>query len=510
MSEYLVMKDITKDFSGGRALDCVNFSVEKAEIHGLLGGNGAGKTTLMNILSGNYPYGTYSGDFYLSGKLCKFNSPKDSENNKIAIIHQELSLVQEMSIADNIFLGNELGNRFFVDKRKTRKEAKRVLELVGLDEDPDTLIEEIGAGKQQLVEIAKALSKDPDLLILDEPTSSLGQEHFEKLAEIMFNLKANGKTMIIISHKLNEMLRVCDRITILRDGKTIDTLDNTKGDIDENRIIKAMAGHNIDDLYPKRNNVISDEIALKLIHYNVVSQRRKGQLSLEDINMEIHKGEVVGLYGLMASGRSKLVKSIFGRSNGLTTSGDIEIYGNKVDLKSPKEAIEAGIGYVAEDRINVGLSKQRSIRENMTLAGLSKVSNRRLLNKVKEKRVAKDNMESFHIKADSYEQEINELSGGNQQKVLLSEWFYTDPKILILDEPTKGIDVGAKYEIYNIINNYAQDGGAVLLISSDLSEVFGLCDRIYILSEGKITGHLNRDEFSSDKVMSLVLKDELS
>lgn len=369
MSEYLVMKDITKDFSGGRALDHVCFSVEKAKIHGLLGGNGAGKTTLMNILSGNYPYGTYSGDFYLLGKLCKFNSPKDSKNNKIAIVHQELSLVQEMSIADNIFLGNEIGNRFFVDKAKTRQEAKRVLDLVGLDEDPDTLIEDIGAGKQQLVEIAKALSIDPDLLILDEPTSSLGQEHFEKLAEIMFNLKAKGKTMIIISHKLNEMLRVCDRITILRDGKTIDTLDNSKGNIDENRIIKAMAGHNIDDLYPKRNSTVSDELALELIHYNVLSQRRKGQLSLEDINIKIHKGEVVGLYGLMASGRSKLVKSIFGKSNGLDTSGDIEIYGKKVDLKTPKQAIDAGIGYVAEDRINTGLSKQRSIRENMTLAG---------------------------------------------------------------------------------------------------------------------------------------------
>lgn len=510
MSEYLVMEDITKDFSGGRALDHVCFSVEKANIHGLLGGNGAGKTTLMNILSGNYPYGTYSGDFYISGKLCKFNSPKDSTNYKIAIVHQELSLIQQMSIADNIFLADEIGNRFFVDKAKTRKEAKRVLDLVGLEEDPDTLIEEIGAGKQQLVEIAKALSKDPDLLILDEPTSSLGQEHFEKLAEIMFNLKANGKTIIIISHKLNEMLRVCDKITILRDGKTIDTLDNSKGNIDENKIIRAMAGHSIDDLYPKRNNIISDELALRLTHYNVMSQRRKGQLSLEDINMEIHKGEVVGLYGLMASGRSKLVKSIFGRSNGLDTSGDIEIYGKKVELKSPKEAIEAGIGYVAEDRINLGLSKQRSIRENMTLAGISKISDKRILNKVKEKKVAKDNMESFHIKADSYEQEIHELSGGNQQKVLLSEWFYTDPKVLILDEPTKGIDVEAKHEIYNIINNYAIDGGAVLLISSDLSEIFGLCDKIYILSEGRITGMLNKDEFSSDRVMSLILKDELS
>ena len=510
MNEYLVMKDIIKDFSGGRALDHVCFSVEKAEIHGLLGGNGAGKTTLMNILSGNYPYGTYSGDFYLSGELCKFNSPKDSENNKIAIIHQELSLIQEMSIADNIFLGNEIGNKYFVDKRKTRNETKKVLELVGLDEDPDTLIEDIGAAKQQLVEIAKALSKDPDLLILDEPTSSLGQEHFEKLAEIMFNLKAQGKTMIIISHKLNEMLRVCDRITILRDGKTIETLDNSKGNIDENIIIKAMAGYDINDLYPKRNNIISDEIALKLINYNVLSQRRRGQLSLENINLEIHKGEVVGLYGLMASGRSKLAKSIFGNIDGLIINGDIEIYGKKVNLNSPKEAIDAGIGYVIEDRINIGLSKQRSIRENMTLAGLSKISEKRLLNKIKEKRIAEENMNKFHIKADSYEEEINKLSGGNQQKVLLSEWFFIDPKVLILDEPTKGVDVSAKYEIYNIINKYAQDGGSVLLISSDLPEVFGLCDKIYILSEGRITGILNKDEFSSDKVMSLILKEELS
>jgi putative multiple sugar transport system ATP-binding protein len=508
MNELLVMKDITKDFSGGRALDNVSFSIFKGEIRGLIGENGAGKTTLMNILSGNYPYGTYQGEFFFSGKPCHFVSPKDGEKSGIAIIHQELSLVQGMSIADNLFLGNEIGNRFFVDRKKTFEETEKILRLVGLDESPDTLVEELGAGKQQLVEIAKALSKNPELLILDEPTSSLGQEHFEKLSELMMNLKSQGKTMIIISHKLNEIMKVSDRITILRDGKIIDTIDNLDKNADERYLIKGMAGHDISELYPKKTNKVSDEIALKVDHYEIESERRKGALSLKDISFVIHKGEVVGLYGLMASGRSKLVKSLFGRSNGFTARGNVEIYGKRVELKTPKEAIEAGIAYVAEDRMKTGLSLERNIRENMTLPGLEKITIRGLLDKAEEKTVARDNVEHFQIKARSYEQDVKELSGGNQQKVMLSQWFYTDPKILILDEPTKGIDVGAKYEIYNIINEYAASGGAVLLISSDMSEIFGLSDRIYVLSEGRITGELDRDEFSADKVMTYILKED--
>lgn len=510
MNKLLSIKNITKDFSGGRALDNVSFSVEKGEIYGLIGGNGAGKTTLMNIISGYYPYGSYEGEFYLNGKPCHFYSTKDSEKNKIAIIHQELSLVQEMSIADNIFLGNEQGNIFFVDRKKTKEETKRILELVGLDESPDTLIKDIGAGKQQLVEIAKALSKDADILILDEPTSSLGEEHFKKLASLMFQLKAQGKTMIIISHKLNEIIAVSDQITVLRDGKTIETFDNTNHDVDEKQIIKAMAGHDIEDLYPQRKNVVSDEVVLKLEHYEVKSLRRKGELSLKDINLKIHKGEVVGLYGLMASGRSKLVKSLFGHLNGLKASGSVEIDGKKVNLQTPKEAIQAGLAYVSEDRMNVGLAQERSIKENMTLVGLDKITQNGLLDKVKEKEIAKENLQQFHIKANSYDQEVKELSGGNQQKVLLSEWFYMNPKVIILDEPTKGIDVGAKYEIYHLINQYVKTNGAVLMISSDLSEIFGTCDRMYILSEGKVTGELTKEEFSNEEVMRLILKEEES
>ena len=508
MDELLVMKNISKDFSSTRALDNVCFSVIKGEIHGLVGENGAGKTTLMNILSGNYPYGTYDGELILNGKECRFTSPKDSEKNGIAIIHQELSLVQGMSIADNLFLGNEIGNIFFVDRKKTREEAKRLLSLVGLDDDPETVVEDIGAGKQQLVEIAKALAKNSDILILDEPTSSLGQEHSKALLKLMRDLKEKGKTMIIISHKLDEIIEIADRITILRDGKSVETIDNTEKDTDEGRIVRGMVGRDINDLYPKRDGRPKEEIALKVEHLNVQSNRRKGELSLDDICFNIHKGEVVGLYGLMASGRSKLVKSLFGKSNGLISSGSVEINGKTVDLGSPRQAIDEGLAYVAEDRMNTGLSLDRSIRENMTLPGLKKITVKGLLDKKKEKGVAGYNLDSFHIKASSYEQDVRELSGGNQQKVLLSQWFYTDPEILILDEPTKGIDIGAKYEIYNIINEYVASKGAVLLISSDMNEIFGMCDRIYVLAEGKITGELRREEFSAAEVMKLILKGE--
>ncbi len=506
MDELLVMKNISKDFSSTKALDNVCLSVSKGQIHGLLGENGAGKTTLMNILSGNYPYGSYEGELFLRGKECRFFSSKDSERNGIAIIHQELSLIQGMSIADNIFLGNEKGNGFFIDRKKTREEAERLLRLVGLDDDPETIVEDIGAGKQQLVEIAKALSKNSDILILDEPTSSLGQEHSEAVLKLMENLKAKGKTMIIISHKLDEIIRIADRITILRDGKSVETIDNLNKNADESRIVRDMVGRDINDLYPKRDAEPKEDIALKVEHLSVQSKRRKGELSLDDICFDIHSGEVVGLYGLMASGRSKLVKSLFGKFNGLISKGSVEINGRRVDLRDPRHAIDEGLAYVAEDRMNTGLSLDRSIKENMTLAGLKKVTKKGLLDKKKEKGVARDNLNSFRIKASSYEQDVRELSGGNQQKVLLSQWFYTDPEVLILDEPTKGIDIGAKYEIYNIINEYVASGGAVLLISSDMNEIFGLSDRIYVLAEGKITGELSREEFSATKVMDLILK----
>lgn len=508
MDELLIMKNISKDFSSTRALDNVCFSVVKGEIHGLVGENGAGKTTLMNILSGIYPYGTYKGELILRGRECRFSSPKDSERNGIAFIHQELSLIQGMSIADNLFLGNEIGNSFFVNRKKTRKEAKRLLSLVGLDDDPETAVEDIGAGKQQLVEIAKALAKNGDILILDEPTSSLGQQHCEALFKLMNNLKTEGKTMIIVSHKLDEIIRIADRITILRDGKSVETIDNREKDADESRIVRGMVGRDINDLYPKRSCKTGKDIALKVEHLNVLSKRRRGELSLDDISFNIHKGEVVGLYGLMASGRSKLVKSLFGKSNGLISKGSVEINGKTVDLKNPKEAIDQGLAYVAEDRMNTGLSLDKSIRENMTLPGLKKITVKGLLDKKKEKGVARYNLDSFNIKASSYEQDVRELSGGNQQKVLLSLWFYTDPEILILDEPTKGIDIGAKHEIYNIINEYVASGGAVLLISSDMNEIFGMSDRIYVMAEGKITGELSREEFSADKVMNLILKGE--
>ena len=508
MDELLVTKNISKSFSSTKALDNVCLSVAQGQIHGLLGENGAGKTTLMNILSGNYPYGSYKGELFLRGKECRFSSSKDSERSGIAIIHQELSLIQSMSIADNIFLGNEKGSSFFVDRRKTREEAQKLLRLVGLDDDPETIVEDIGAGKQQLVEIAKALSKNSDILILDEPTSSLGQEHSEALLELMTNLKEKGKTMIIISHKLDEIIRIADRITILRDGKSVETIDNVNKDADESRIVRAMVGRDIVDLYPKRHIKPKEEIALKVEHLDVQSKRRKGELSLDDICFEIHSGEVVGLYGLMASGRSKLVKSLFGKFNGYASKGNVEINGKRVDLSNPREAIDAGLAYVVEDRMNTGLSLDRSIRENMTLPGLKKITVKGLLDKKKEKGVARDYLDSFRIKANSYEQDVRELSGGNQQKVLLSQWFYTDPEVLILDEPTKGIDVGAKYEIYNIINEFVASGGAVLLISSDMNEIFGMSDRIYVMAQGKITGELNREEFSAAEVMNLILKGE--
>ncbi|WP_408070534.1 ATP-binding cassette domain-containing protein [Butyrivibrio sp. JL13D10] len=505
MEDLLVMRNITKCFPGSKALDNVSFSVKAGEIHALVGENGAGKSTLMNILSGNIPFGQYEGELLLDGKRCQFKSPKDSEAIGIVIVHQELSLVQSMSIADNLFLGNEKGSRFVLDRKKTLEEAKKVLSLVNLTENPATTVERINAGEQQLVEIAKALSKNSRILILDEPTSSLGEEHSAALLKLMKELKAKGHSMIIISHKLNEIFDVADRITILRDGKTIETLENDRNTIDKDRIIHGMIGRDLDVLYPEKKSTIKNEVALKVEHYNIESVRRKGALSLEDISFHINKGEVVGLYGLLASGRSKLAKSLFGRSNKFNAYGTVEIDGKKVDLHTPKEAIMAGIAYVADDRIQNGLSLDRSIRENTTLAGIHKLTNYGFLDKKEERNVAEDSMVRFHTKARSIEQTVKELSGGNQQKVLLSEWLYTDPKVLILDEPTRGIDVGARYEIYCIINDFVAEGGAVLLISSELPEIMGLSDRIYVLSEGRITGEVDTANTTPEEIMSLIV-----
>lgn len=505
MEDLLVMKNITKRYPGGKALDNVNFSVKAGEIHALVGENGAGKTTLMNILSGNIPFGQYEGELIFEGKACQFKSPKDSEALGIVIVHQELSLVQSMSIADNLFLGNEKGSRYFLNRAKTIEEAAEILKVVNLSENPKTIVEKINAGEQQLVEIAKALSKKSKILILDEPTSSLGEDNSAALLRLMKELKAKGHSMVIISHKLNEILDVADRITVLRDGSTIETMDNSAKNIDNDRIIHGMIGRDLNVLYPEKKAVVKDEVAFKVSHYNIESIRRKGALSLEDISFHINKGEVVGLYGLLASGRSKLAKSLFGRSNKFKAYGIVEIDGVEVDLRTPKEAIMAGLAYVADDRIQNGLSLERTIRENTTLAGLHKLTNYGFLDKKEERNVAQKSMERFHTKAHSVEQRVKELSGGNQQKVLLSEWLYTDPKVLILDEPTRGIDVGAKYEIYCIINDFVAKGGAVLLISSELPEVMGLSDRIYVLSEGRITGEVDAKNTTPEEIMGMIV-----
>ena len=500
------MKSITKTFPGVKALDNVNLKVEKGEIHALVGENGAGKSTLMNVLSGIYPYGTYDGDIIYNGNVCQFHKIKDSESQGIVIIHQELALVPYMTIGENMFLGNERGKKYNIDWNLTYSEADKYLKMVGLSDSSKTLVKDIGTGKQQLVEIAKALAKHAKLLILDEPTSSLNETDSRALLDLMLEFKKNGMTMIIISHKLNEVAYVADKITIIRDGSTIETLDCKKDDISEDRIIKGMVAREMTDRFPKRKDVKIGDTMMEVKNWTVYHPEFTERKVVDDVSINVKKGEVVGIYGLMGAGRTELAMSIFGRSYGIGITGDLILNGAKVHLTSPKNAIEHKLAYVTEDRKGNGLVLSNSIKTNTSLANLDAISKNKVIDQDKEYEVAVEYVKKLRTKTPSVEQNVGNLSGGNQQKVLLAKWMFADPDVLILDEPTRGIDVGAKYEIYCIINDLAAAGKSVILISSELPEVLGMSDRIYIMNAAKIVGEMPASEATQENIMACIVK----
>lgn len=504
----LEMKNITKTFPGVKALDNVNLQVEEGEIHALVGENGAGKSTLMNVLSGIYPYGTYEGNIIYNGEICKFNHITDSEEKGIVIIHQELALVPYMSIAENMYLGNEKGSNYAINWNETYGEADEYLKIVGLTEPSHTLIKDIGVGKQQLVEIAKALAKHAKLLILDEPTASLNEDDSKALLNLLLKFKAEGMTSIIISHKLNEIAYVADKITVIRDGSTIETLDKKKDAITEDRIIKGMVGRELVDRFPKRQNLKIGKVALEVENWNVYHPLYSDKKVVDDISIQVKKGEIVGICGLMGAGRTEFAMSVFGKSYGTNISGNIKIDGKEVRLNSVREAIKHGLAYVTEDRKGNGLILSNPIKINTTLANLGAVSRRSVIDKDKEVHVADEYRKRLNTKCTTVEQNAGNLSGGNQQKVLLAKWMFTEPDILILDEPTRGIDVGAKYEIYCIINQLAAEGKSVIMISSELPEVLGMSDRIYIMNSGKVVGEINAEEATQEKIMACILKSD--
>ncbi|MCL1815575.1 MAG: ATP-binding cassette domain-containing protein [Treponema sp.] len=512
----LEIKNITKTFPGVKALDNVSLLVKQKEIHALVGENGAGKSTLVKVLSGVYPYGTYQGDVFFEGKRCAFADIKQSEKTGIVIIHQELALSPYLSIAENIFLGDERAKYNIINWDKTRDDALLYMQKLGLDENPNLQVNKLGVGKQQLVEIAKALAKDARILILDEPTSALNEKDSEHLLQILRELRDElNISSMLISHKLNEVASVADNITILRDGKTIETLHvkrNTAGpaSISEERIIKGMVGREITDRFPKRNTPVG-KVVFEVKNWTVYNPDNPERKKLDNVNITVRSGEVVGLAGLVGAGRTELATSIFGKYYGDNISGRTLIDGKGVNLNSIPKAIEHGLAYMTEDRKEFGLVLIGTVKENTTLAKLEKIAKPffgmagRIINEQEEILVAEDYCKKLNTKTPSILQSAGNLSGGNQQKVVLAKWLFSDPRILILDEPTRGIDVGAKHEIYTIINGLAAQGIACLFISSEMPEIIGMSDRIYVMSEGRITAELEGKTATQEDIMRHIL-----
>ncbi len=502
----LEMRSITKEFPGVKALSNVNFVVEEGEIHAICGENGAGKSTLMKVLSGIHPYGSYEGQIIFDGKECRHQTIKDSEKLGIVIIHQELALVPYLSIAENMFLGNERAKRGVIDWDETYARAAEYLKVVGLHENPNTLIKDIGVGKQQLVEIAKALAKDVRLLILDEPTSSLNEQDAKNLLDLLLRLREEKNiTSIIISHKLNEIAYVADKITIIRDGSTIETLDKRTDEISEPRIIKGMVGRDLTNRFPPREPKVG-EVSMEVRNWTVYHPLYTERKVVDDVSITLRKGEVVGIAGLIGAGRTELCMSVFGRAYGAKISGQLLINGKEVQLNSVSEAIHAGLAYITEDRKGDGLVLEDSIKHNTTLARLDFVSEHGVIDVDKEYQAADEYKKKLGVKAPNIEQFVGNLSGGNQQKVLIGKWMFAQPDIMMLDEPTRGIDVNAKYEIYCIINDLVAQGKSVLMVSSELPEILGMCDRTYVMCEGRIVGEFTREEATQEKIMDRIMQ----
>ena len=505
MSPILEMRGITKTFPGVKALDNVSLAVQPAQIHAICGENGAGKSTLMKVLSGVYPYGSYTGDIFYQGKPVQFRDIAESEHVGIIIIHQELALVPLLSIAENIFLGNETSRFGIIDWDRAFARTRELLATVGLAENPETLITNLGVGKQQLVEIAKALSKEVKLLILDEPTASLNETDSEKLLDLLLGFKAKGISSILISHKLNEISKIADQITIIRDGASVETLDCRQDAINEDRIIRGMVGRDMAHRFPPRTPKIGGPL-LEIRNWTAHHQVHADRAVVKNVNLRLSRGEIVGIAGLMGSGRTELAMSVFGRSYGQNISGEVLVDGKVADVSTIGRAIASGIAYVTEDRKQLGLVLDENITKNTTLANLPGVSSAMVIDGDREYAVATEYRSKLNIRSFGVEQQAVNLSGGNQQKVVLSKWLFTKPEVLILDEPTRGIDVGAKYEIYAIINALAQEGKGVLLISSEMPELLGMCDRIYVMNEGRFVGELTAAEASQENIMRAIMR----
>ncbi|QWC00738.1 sugar ABC transporter ATP-binding protein [Mycoplasmatota bacterium] len=494
------MRSITKTFPGVRALDEVDIHVDKGEIHFIVGENGAGKSTLMKVLSGIYPHGTYSGDIVYDNEIQTFSGIKESVNKGIVIINQELALFPDLSVFENVYVGHEVTNgNGIIDWIKTKSLAKEYLDMVGLKVDLDQLVGTLGVGKQQLIEIAKALSQDVKLLILDEPTAALNENDSEKLLNLLCELKnKKGITSIMISHKLKEVEAIADSVTVIRDGKVITRMDQSE--INQNEIIKHMVGREIDDIYPKRKKFVDGDVVLETVHFSAFDNGLNRYI-INDVNIKLKKGEVVGLAGLMGAGRTELAHSIFGNVNKYTLSGGILVNGNAVKMHHPQDAIKNGIAYVSEDRKTDGLILIEDLGQNITLSNLFKISKRGIIDYFKQSFYADKYVKDLNIKTPSIYQKLRNLSGGNQQKVQVAKWLFANPNILILDEPTRGIDVGAKYEIYTIINELVEQGMSILVISSELPEILGICDRIYVIAEGNQTAEFNIDDATPEEIM---------
>ncbi|MFG2869370.1 multiple monosaccharide ABC transporter ATP-binding protein [Streptomyces sp. NPDC048338] len=503
------MRGITKTFPGVAALSDVHLTVRAGEVHALCGENGAGKSTLMKVLSGVHPQGSYEGDVLFEGEPVSFRDIRDAERRGIVIIHQELALVPHLSIAENIYLGNERARRGVVDWNATLHGARRLLARVGLREHPHTPVADLGVGRQQLVEIAKALSKEVRLLILDEPTAALNDEDSAHLLALILELRDQGVACVVISHKLNEIRRIADTVTVLRDGRTVETLPvrtapDAEPEVSEDRIIRGMVGRDLDHRFPDRTpyrGEDADRVALEVRGWTVrhpVDRRRK---VVDDVSLTVRRGEIVGIAGLMGAGRTELAMSVFGRSYGRHVAGTVEVDGREAATGTVPAAIAAGLAYVTEDRKRYGLHLDDTVHRNVSLASLPSLRRRGVVDQHQERKVAETYRSSMNIKTPTVLEQVGRLSGGNQQKVVLSKWIHADPRVLILDEPTRGIDVGAKYEIYTVVDRLAAQGRAVLLISSELPELLGMCDRIYTMAEGRLTGEVTRDEATQETLM---------
>jgi len=500
----LEMRGITKRFHGVTALSDVTLAVRAGEIHAVVGENGAGKSTLMKVLSGVFPHGEYDGEIHFEGSERQFRGIHDSEKAGIIIIHQELALVPLLSIAENIFLGNEPARLGVIDWFSAYAKTQALLRKVGLNERPSTLITDIGVGKQQLVEIAKALSKEVKLLILDEPTASLNEVDSDALLALLLDLKAHGIACILISHKLNEVAKVADTITVIRDGSTVRSFDCRNETVSEDQVIQAMVGRKLEDRYPKRTPQIGETV-FEIKDWQVYHPEHADRLMIKGVNLHARRGEIVGIAGLMGAGRTELAMSVFGRSYGRKISGQVLLNGRVVDVSTIQKAVANGIAYVTEDRKGYGLVLNEDIQRNVTLANLGGVSSATVIDDGREFKVANDYRQKLRIRCSNVFQQVVNLSGGNQQKVVLAKWLFANPELLILDEPTRGIDVGAKFEIYTLMAELAAAGKCVVMISSEMPELLGMCDRIYVMNEGRFVGEFTAAEASQEKIMRSIV-----